>query len=272
MANDVLRLHVLASGSAGNAAVVEDVRTGRCIVIDCGICKRDFLGRCAEAGVDPRAIEAVFVTHDHTDHTKGLGVTLRGLGKLGCTPPVYALDEVLLFSSELRRLAETTDQRRLSWDDPVSAAGMEVVAFPTSHDAAASCGFRVECSGKALGYLTDSGVVTPEAHDALRSVHMLALESNHDVDMLANGPYPFYLKQRVGSQTGHLSNDQACDELAKLLAEDGAGRLEAAVAMHVSRNNNTYRLPREGFERTAASADHDVSVSVAFQDRLVSAG
>lgn len=85
----MLKLHVLASGSKGNAAIVENAATGSGVLIDCGICKRDFLERCDEAGFDPARIDAVLITHEHGDHTKGLGVVLRGLAKLGCAPTVY---------------------------------------------------------------------------------------------------------------------------------------------------------------------------------------
>ena len=86
----MLKLHVLASGSKGNAAIVENAETGEGVLIDCGICKRDFLTRCDEAGFDPARIQAVLITHEHGDHTKGLGVVLRGLEKLGRAPLVYA--------------------------------------------------------------------------------------------------------------------------------------------------------------------------------------
>ena len=85
-----LAVHVLASGSRGNAAVVEDAATGAGVLVDCGICKRDFFARCEEAGFDPARLAAVLVTHEHTDHTKGLGVVMRGLAKLGVEPTVYA--------------------------------------------------------------------------------------------------------------------------------------------------------------------------------------
>ena len=99
--NQRLALHVLASGSRGNAAVVEDTATGKGVLVDCGICKRDFFARCDEAGFDPANLEAVLITHDHTDHTKGLGVVLRGLAKLGIEPSVFADDAVRATSKEI---------------------------------------------------------------------------------------------------------------------------------------------------------------------------
>ena len=267
----MLALHVLASGSSGNAAVIENTATGAGVLIDCGICKRDFLNRCDEAGFDPGRIQAMFVTHEHGDHVKGLGVVLRGLAKIGNVPPVFAAGACTANSSALAKVAEAFDVRELvAGPDAVEAAGMRIIPFATSHDAAASFGFRIEdaADGDAVGYLTDSGIVTAQAHAALRDVRILALESNHAPKMLAAGPYPYVIKQRIASARGHLSNDQAREALDNLAHEN----LRAVAAMHVSQENNTYRLPRETFEAVIAEHGLSTTVSVAFQNRLVTIG
>mgnify|MGYP001782322292 FL=1 len=156
----MLALHVLASGSSGNAAVIENTATGAGVLIDCGICKRDFLNRCDEAGFDPGRIQAMFVTHEHADHVRGLGVVLRGLAKIGNVPPVFAASACTANSSALSKVAEAFDVRELTTEPgAVEAAGMRIIPFATSHDAAASFGFRIEdaADGDAVGYLTDSG-------------------------------------------------------------------------------------------------------------------
>lgn len=262
-----LALHVLASGSRGNAAIVEDTATGAGVLVDCGICKRDFFARSAEAGFDPANLAAIVVTHEHTDHTKGLGVVLRGLAKQGIAPAVYVDDAVHAASSEVISLEGAHDVRALRAGDALSLAGMSVHVFRTSHDAAASCGFRFEAAGgDVAGFMTDTGVVTGEADEALSGVRLLALESNHDVQMLADGPYPYPVKRRVASDVGHLSNVQAAEELERLLC----GELEQVVAMHISQNNNTYRLPAETLASVVARAGHPACVQAAFQDMLVS--
>ena len=262
-----LALHVLASGSRGNAAVVEDTATGAGVLVDCGICKRDFFARCEQAGFDPAKLAAIVVTHEHTDHTKGLGVVLRGLAKLGIAPAVYADDAVHAASSEVRALEDAHDVRSLRAGDALSLAGLSVHVFRTSHDAAASCGFRFEApGGDVAGFMTDTGIVTGEADEALAGARLVALESNHDVQMLADGPYPYPVKRRVGSEVGHLSNAQAAEELERLLCP----QLEQVVAMHISQNNNTYRLPAETLGAVVARASHPACVQAAFQDRLVS--
>ncbi|MBR2521878.1 MAG: MBL fold metallo-hydrolase [Coriobacteriales bacterium] len=99
-----LKLHVLSSGSGGNASIVEDSDTGDCIAIDCGICKRDFLMRSAECGVDLSRLRAILITHDHSDHVCGLGVVMRGLAKQGAHPTIYADEAVQLASGAIRKL------------------------------------------------------------------------------------------------------------------------------------------------------------------------
>lgn len=307
----MLALHVLASGSSGNAAVVENTATGAGVLIDCGICKRDFLNRCDEAGFDPGRIQAMFVTHEHSDHVKGLGVVLRGLAKVGNVPPVFAAGACTANSSALSKVAEAFDVRELTTacalagsrdmacaafdgsaahaapagqdsaphtagPGAVETAGMRIIPFATSHDAAASFGFRIEdaADGDAVGYLTDSGIVTAQAHAALRDVRILALESNHDPKMLAAGPYPYVIKQRIASNSGHLSNDQAAAELGTLVAESRAAGLhlpQTVVAMHVSQNNNDYSLARRTLEAALGDAGCYAETLCGYQARLTTA-
>ncbi|MEY8561987.1 MBL fold metallo-hydrolase [Eggerthellaceae bacterium 3-80] len=266
--NTYFKLHVLASGSKGNASIVERADTGEGIVIDCGICKRDFFVRCEEVGFDVYRIKAILITHEHSDHTKGLGVVLRGLAKLGVSPLLMTHPAIVGASTQLDEVIS----KNLCTYMPIEPQRLYEVSdiclhvFATSHDAVASLGFRFMCGDDALGFITDTGVVLPEAHNALLGVRILALESNHDIDMLEKSEYPYNLKMRVQSNRGHLSNDQAAVELSQLLH---AG-LEQVVAMHVSQNNNTYRLPVETLQRVLSQADHPACVRVAYQDRVVS--
>ncbi len=260
----MLKFHILASGSRGNATVVENAATGRGVLIDCGICKRDFFARCDEAGFDPAKLDAVLITHEHGDHTKGIGVTMRGLAKLGRRPAIYAAPATLRASKPLQEIEETCDIHALAPEALVSAAGMSIFPFATSHDAAASFGFRFEADGDAAGFMTDSGIVTDAAHAHLQDVRLLALESNHDPRMLREGPYPYVVKRRIASDEGHLSNEQAADELAALLST----RLEAAAAMHVSENNNEYGLAKQGFTAVVAREGHPARIACGYQGRL----
>ncbi|MEC4294885.1 MBL fold metallo-hydrolase [Adlercreutzia shanghongiae] len=267
----MIRLHILASGSGGNAAIVETGTTGEGVLIDCGICKRDFFARAEEAGFDLAGLRAVVVTHDHGDHTKGMGVVLRGLAKAGVVPTVRTSAAIFAASAPLRDAVASVDApfAPFAAGDVLELAGLVVRPFRTSHDAAESYGFRFdELEGgesDSLGYVTDTGIMTEEARDALAGVRLLALESNHDVRMLEAGPYPYVIKQRIASERGHLSNAQAAEVLGRLAHND----LRHVAAMHVSQENNTYRLPRETFEAVIAEQGLATTVSVAFQNRLV---
>lgn len=204
----MMKLHVLASGSRGNAAIVENGRTGQGVLVDCGICKREFLERTAACGFDLSGLAAVVITHDHGDHVKGLGVVLRGLAKAGVRPAVYASEAVLAASAPLCDAVASVGAscRVFAAGDRLSLAGLVVRPFATSHDAAASFGFRFdepapsageggalapEIASDALGFVTDTGFLTDGAARALAGVRLLALESNHDERMLREGPYPY---------------------------------------------------------------------------------
>ncbi|MFR3091511.1 MAG: MBL fold metallo-hydrolase [Eggerthella lenta] len=234
--------------------------------MDCGICKRDFFARCDEAGFDPANLEAVLITHDHTDHTKA---------SRGAARPGEAGHRARGVRRRRRARGQQGDHRAGGRMRPTCvllgrravAGGHAGARLRTSHDAASSCGFRVEADGDAVGFMTDTGIVTGEADEALRDVRILALESNHDVQMLKDGPYPYPVKRRVGSDTGHLSNVQAADELEALLSD----ALEQVVAMHISQNNNTYRLPGEALTAVVRRAGHPATVQVAYQTMLMSA-
>lgn len=264
--NARLRIHVFASGSKGNASLVENIATGEGVLIDCGICKRDMLSRSAEAGFDLGKLKAVLITHEHSDHTKGLKVLYRELAKQGLQVPLFVNQATYANSKLIQEAAQLTEVVGLDAEDQLSLAGMEVLAFDTSHDAASSFGFRLWAGEDALGFMTDTGVVTGAAHEALQGCRVLALEANHDPAMLKNGPYPRALQERVSSERGHLSNGQASEELKSLLHPG----LEEVIAMHISENNNTYRLPVECLREVVRQESHSAAVVCAYQQRLVS--
>lgn len=261
-----LRIHVLAGGSKGNASLVENTATGEGILIDCGICKRDVLSRSAEAGFDLGKLKAVLVTHEHSDHTKGLKVLYRELAKRGLEVPLFVNQATYANSKPIQEAAQFTEVVGLDAESQLSLAGIQVFAFRTSHDAACSFGFRLWAENDVLGFMTDTGVVTGAAHEALQGCRILALEANHDPAMLKNGPYPRALQERVSSEHGHLSNGQASEELKSLLHPG----LEEVIAMHISENNNTYRMPVECLRGVVLRESHPATVVCAYQQRLVS--
>ena len=267
-ATQQLRLHVIASGSKGNCSVIENRATGALVVIDCGISKKAFMEGCRACGIDPACVEGILVTHEHSDHVKGLGVMTRGLARLGVEPVLYASAAVHRASPDIRAIEDAVDLRHFKAEDDLVIGGVSVHAFATLHDAIESFGFRFDCRGDSIGFMTDTGIVTGAASEALRECRVLALESNHDVNMLANGPYPYYLKQRIASDHGHLSNGQSAALLQSLLCS----RLEEVIGMHVSQNNNTYALPIDALASTLSRECHPAKASVGYQARIVSVG
>jgi len=243
----------LASGSRGNAALVYNGDRG--VLVDCGLSAREARRRIDAAGLGEIQIEAVLVTHEHSDHVAGVRVLSRSLGV-----PVYATRPT---ASRLNsQLADVPDVCDIRPGDEFSLASFSVVAFRTSHDAADPVGYRFQdASGRRIGVMTDTGVLTEEIAEAIVDCDVLGIETNHDYDMLENGPYPHFLKQRIRSDRGHLSNRAAADALERL----GSDRLHTIVGLHLSEQNNLPRLARASIGAASRSLGLVTEVRVASQ-------
>lgn len=222
-----MRVTFLASGSSGNVALIES--GGRAVLLDAGVSAREILRRAAAAGFADVRIEAILLTHEHIDHVRGARVLARRLGV-----PVIATSGTLTAAAAC--LADVPETIAIGRRDRFSLAGMRVTAFPTAHDAAESAGYTFESrTGRRVAVATDTGVVTSEIAEALSGAHVVGLESNHDVTMLESGPYPPFLKRRIASERGHLSNDDAASALGDLAWRG----LTHVYALHLSEQNNT---------------------------------
>lgn len=253
----LIHLHILASGSKGNATIVEGP-TGS-VLIDCGISRKQLLLRAAELDVDTTRIQAAIFTHEHSDHVSGLPVFARRFGG-----DLYITRRTALARTSLTELPFSF----ISHDDQLSLAGMTVRTFSTSHDVADPIGLHflvMDNQGEVLdsvGWCTDTGQLTTQARAELRGCRVLGIEANHDVRMLATGPYPSYLKARVGGAHGHLSNDQCAEAVRELADEDTT----TVVALHISEKNN---LPSLAEKALRAVVSEQQEVLVAGQNRPI---
>jgi len=232
-----MRFVPLGSGSSGNATLVE--LDGTRVLIDAGLSARALGQRLNALGVAPDSIDAILLSHEHQDHCRGAERFSRGHGV-----PVICSHATL----EAMNRSPTHFARWLPLpeDRELDLGGARVEAFPVPHDAARPVGFVLHGEGLRVGVATDMGHATTLALHRLRGCHVLMIESNYDPAMLQNGPYPWQLKQRVSSRTGHLSNLQA----AALLGHAVDSQCCAVVMAHLSERNNRPDLVR----RSAANA------------------
>lgn len=244
-----LHLHLLASGSKGNAYVVEGPANS--LLIDDGLSLRELKRRAAELSVNLSRITACLVTHEHSDHTKGLPVLAKHFDGT-----LYASCGTAASRPSMEQLGFAT----FDAGSTLTLGCMEVATFSTSHDVCDPVGLSIRCGDDSVGICTDTGYMTPAALEALSDLGILALESNHDERMLASGPYPGYLKQRVSGPLGHLSNSQAAQAAAQLVGS----HTRAVVAMHLSQENNRPSLAVGALaEALGATVANDVGTQAA---------
>lgn len=247
-------VHTLASGSSGNALLL-DWDNGH-VLVDAGISCRRIAQSLQLLGLGLRDLDAVCITHTHSDHISGLQTLLKNTS---C--PIYATAPA--GRDLLRRMTGLED--RLEEAGPLFLIkDCSVRAFPTSHDAPGSCGYRFDTPGGAFGLLTDSGLVTPEAAAVLAGVGLAILEANHDMEALRSGPYPYYLKKRISGPSGHLRNEDAA-AFAVTLAAAGASEI---VLAHLSRENNTPAMALRAVETALSAAGLSPRLSAAPRDCL----
>lgn len=236
-----VRLTPLASGSRGNAALLEVGRTR--LLIDAGLSARALLQRLDAVGVAPSSVDAILLSHEHTDHARGAERFSRKHG----TTVVCSIETLTAMDRSPRHFERWVE---LPDGDSLEIGDVVIEHFPIPHDAARPVGFRMRAEGLWIGVATDLGHATTLVAERLRGCNMLMIESNHDEEMLRNGPYPWQLKQRVSGRMGHLSND----ETAALLRETVAEECGAVVLAHLSEKNNTPELARRSASQALSQA------------------
>ena len=225
-----MKFCVLSSGSTANCTFVSSGRTR--LLVDAGLSRRELLARLAAIGEDPKTLDAILITHEHTDHIGGLTVLARKLDipvfMTHRTAPAVAWDD---YAPKLHTFQAGTH---------LTVGDFEIDTFTIPHDAADPVGYCLHAEGLKIGLVTDLGYMPDSIKYHLRGTHLLVLESNHDLEMLKVGPYPWWVKQRVMGRNGHLSNDMASD----FIREDMATSTAALILAHLSEHNNHPALAR----------------------------
>lgn len=245
----MLRFRSMASGSTGNATLIEafDGLHRSRLLLDCGLGLRQLKQRLQQAGLQASDLDAIFITHEHSDH-------------IGCALKFAARHEIPLWMSAgtLQNLKiEPADGLRVQIardEECITLGALQVTPFTVPHDAREPLQVRCTDGNKSLGILTDLGHVTRHVVQHLQACHALLLESNHDSDMLAQSRYPEFLKRRISSSLGHLNNRQS----AQLLAQLKHPALNQVVAAHMSQSNNRPELVQAAFSQVLNCLPGDV--------------
>lgn len=259
-----MRLVSIASGSSGNCIYIGSDRTH--ILVDAGISNKRIEAGLNEIGVKGSELDGVVITHEHSDHVKGLGILARRYHM-----PIYSTKETIARIREIKELGEYPEElfQPIEPDADFSVGDLTIQAFRIDHDAANPVAYRIHCGKKSAAVATDMGHYDQYVIDHLQGLDALLLESNHDVRMLETGPYPYYLKRRILGDYGHLSNDNAGQLLNCVLHDN----LKKILLGHLSQTNNYPELAYETVRLEIDQGDGpyraaDFSISVARRDAM----
>lgn len=221
-----MRVSVLSSGSKGNTTYIESKNAK--ILIDVGNTAKYIKEKLEDIGVEPEELDAVLITHTHIDHVKGLKVFEKKYNI-----PVY-LTDIMLKSLDFI-------DKYVLLDDEFDIKDIHINSIKTSHDAPDSRGYVLSSENKSVVYITDTGYINKKYFDILKNRNLYIMESNHDVEMLNNGNYPFSLRQRILSDKGHLSNYDSAKYLCSFIGDN----TKYVLLAHLSEDNNTEELAYE---------------------------
>lgn len=243
-----MRLCSIASGSSGNCIYVGSDDTH--LLVDTGISKKRIEEGLKELEIKGDEVDGILITHEHSDHIQGLGVFSRKY-----EVPIYAtpgtIDGILSYSG-LGKMPEGLFHP-IHTDEPFTLGDITVDPFVISHDANEPSGYRLQCSGKSVAVATDLGKYDEYTVEHLKKLDAVLLEANHDIHMLEVGGYPYYLKQRILGEKGHLSNELSGQLLCDILHDN----LKHIVLGHLSKENNYARLAYETVKLEVTLADND---------------
>ncbi|MCH5257624.1 MAG: MBL fold metallo-hydrolase [Lachnospiraceae bacterium] len=241
-----MRLCSIASGSSGNCVYVGSDTTH--LLVDVGISAKRIEAGAATLGLKLSEIDGIFITHEHSDHIKGLGVISRKYGI-----PIYATAGTIKEIRQTASLGEIDDSLFCSIlpDQKYIIKDMTLYPMRTSHDAAEPVAYKITHDKKKVGIVTDLGCYNDYTIECMKDLDAIYLEANHDINMLQVGSYPYYLKRRILGEKGHLSNEAAGKLLAGLLND----HIEAVVLAHLSKENNLPELAYEAVKLELMMSD-----------------
>ena len=239
-----IRICSLASGSSGNCYVIWTNKTT--LLVDAGISGKQIRERLSGLGLDLETISAVLITHEHSDHVKGLSALVK-LNK-NIFASKKTLEEInLSFKEELCQY--------ISGGEKFTVGDITVQAFSTSHDAVDPLGFHFTSEGKSISLVTDTGCLNDEITGFMKASDIIVLESNHDENILKMGSYPWFLKQRILSDCGHLSNETSALALAKIVASENSEKKRLVLLAHLSKENNFPEMAKATMENILKEND-----------------
>ncbi len=252
----MVELCSLFSGSSGNATFVKAGDTN--ILVDCGDSGSKVEDALCKAGIAPDSLHCIFITHEHIDHIKGAGIMSRRYNL-----PIYA--SYGTWQKMISKIGKIGigNIHYIQGGTPFAVRDAVITPFSTPHDCTESLGFTIEHNDVRASVATDIGVMNKTVYDNIKKSDIVLLESNHDVDMLINGPYSPELKRRVRSSVGHLSNDDCALTCSHLLSEG----VRHIILGHLSLDNNTpsiaYSATEESLVNSGAKIGRDVTLEVA---------
>ena len=252
----------LASGSSGNAQYIASQETS--LLLDAGLSGKYIESALKNVDIDIRKIKGILVTHEHSDHIKGVGILHRRYGM-----EIYTSNKT--WDAMLPKIGKV-DLEKVHFFNPGEAfdvGDIQVDPFSISHDAIDPVAFSFRTHNAKLSMATDLGIWDDEILNEIKDSDLLVLESNHDVEMLKMGSYPYYLKRRILSEVGHLSNDSAGELITRVVKE---GNVKNVLLAHLSKENNlpelAYETVRSIVEENGIQVGTDINIDLTYRDRV----
>lgn len=255
-----IRFCSLSSGSSGNCQYIETDNTK--ILIDAGLSGKRIETLLSSIGVCPTTLDGIFVTHEHIDHSKGVGIFSRRYNL-----PIYANSNTWIGMSKIIGEVKENNTKVFISEKDININDLTIHPFKTSHDALEPVGYNIFYKKTKISIMTDTGWVNDNMKNKIKDSHLYFIESNHDVKMLREGSYPWPLKQRIMSTKGHLSNDDA----GMILADVLRGNREIVLLAHLSQDNNRPEVAQETVRNSILSqgidVDRDIRLEISFRDK-----